>query len=255
MCWQRVVSRYICSARAGSSRVCHSAWLARAGGCAFGGEVEDGPQFHEPVEAVAGRAGAGPSRGRGRRRGGRSRGGRSARPRRAGGRGLPRVRSRRASTTGRRDRLVLLAVGVAACACRDGGEPGGEGGDLLVEAVEGVEQGCLPGGNVVTGADSVARLGQRAGQVGQAARGFAEVGGFALVEEGEAFGVLGDLQHDPGDQVTGVRCRVCLLPRVAGPGHPISTARRDDVGLRCRPRATARAGAARRGAGQLARRR
>src|SRR5690349_4603576 len=27
-CWQRVVSRYICSARAGSRRVCHSAWLA-----------------------------------------------------------------------------------------------------------------------------------------------------------------------------------------------------------------------------------
>ena len=32
LCWQRVVSRYICSARAGRSRVCHSAWPARSGG-------------------------------------------------------------------------------------------------------------------------------------------------------------------------------------------------------------------------------
>ena len=39
------------------------------------------------------------------------------------------------------DRLVFLAAGVVAFGCRDGSEPGGEGANLLVEAIKGVQQG------------------------------------------------------------------------------------------------------------------
>ena len=51
-CSQRVVSRWSCSARAGSRRICHSAWLARVEVLAFWLEVEGRPEFHQPVQAV-----------------------------------------------------------------------------------------------------------------------------------------------------------------------------------------------------------
>jgi hypothetical protein len=43
------------------------------------------------------------------------------------------------------------------------GEPRGEGGDLLVKTAEGFQQGCLPGGLVTDGIDSVAGHGHLPG--------------------------------------------------------------------------------------------
>jgi hypothetical protein len=77
---------------------------------------------------------------------------------------------------------------------------------LLVEAVERAKDGSLPGGCGTDGVDTVAGFGELAAQPSQAAGDFPVVAGFPFVEDGEAFGVLGDLQQQGGDRV----CRAAV---------------------------------------------
>jgi hypothetical protein len=140
------------------------------------------------------------------------------------GQGLIAFRSVESPPARGRDRLVQLALFVAASRGRDVAQPCCESRHLLIEAVECFEEGCLSGGQVMNAVDAVAGFGELPRQVRETGRDLLVVSGFTLVEDGEAFGVLGDLQQRRGNHVTGVvRLTVHRLVTAtgSGPGRPM----------------------------------
>jgi len=180
--------------------------LAGEDGCVSrGAEVEGGPQFHEPVEPVEAERVLFPAGAEG--------GGQVAiagpvdllDPGAEAGKRLFTFITFELPPPGSAGGLARVAVPPAVAGCRHAGQLRGEASHLLVESVERTEDGRLPCGRSVGCVSTVAGFGEMSCQLSETACDFPVMASFAFVEDGEALGVLGDLQQHG-------RNRVCRAP-------------------------------------------
>lgn len=220
--------------------MCHSAWAARVLPSRRGAEVENRPEFTEPVENVQAQGMLLPA---GREHGSEPAVARLVDMADPGTQAIDRQLAFQVIDLPpwrRQDRLVAVAGGVVvvlAGACEQG-ELVSQGCDVAVEPVEAVEDDGLAGERVV---DGVHPGPGRAGLVGEGAEpcgGVLVVAGFAGVKAADLLGVRGYLDECRGEAVvldaaghddrpsSSHGYRVLLLrplPAVAGTGCPVSS--------------------------------